>query len=129
MVTDEDLDRFVSDNRDFIERIMSSRREDLFRMPAAAAELTRIRGERFFRETAEALANSDVQRHFMMAGLEFLAGLSVLIQNSPLPEYVKKAANETEFNARQTACMNNKDCPAKKKKKKTAKAVSEECAE
>jgi hypothetical protein len=129
MVTDEDLDRFVRENREFIERMMSSRSEDLFRMPAAAAELTKIKSEKFFRETAEALANPEVQKHFMMAGLEFMAGLSALVKMSPLPDYVKEAASETESNVRQTACMNNKDCPVKNKKKKAAKAASEECAE
>ena len=115
MVTDEDLDRFVSDNRDFIERIMSSRREDIFRMPAAAAELTKIRGERFFRETAEALANSDVQRHFMASGFEILAGLTALVQASPTPDFIKDAVSDFDKNLRAAACRTNEDCLVKRK--------------
>ena len=129
MVTDEEMDRFVRENREIIERMMTDRGEDLRRMSVKAAELTRIRTEKFFSETFEAISDAEVQKHFMNAGLEFLAGISALMQIAPIPDYVKEAASETESNAKQAACKNNKDCPAKNKKSKPAKTASKERAE
>ena len=54
-----------------------------------------------------------VQRHFMSAGLEFLAGLTALADCIPSPEFMKGMATDFEKNLRQAACRMNQECPAR----------------
>ena len=139
MATDEEIERFVADNRELIERMMNIQKESFDRSAdmakeftqealdstARAAELARKQSEEFFKATYETIANPSVQKHFMEASLEFLAGLTALVEASPIPESMKTAAADLERNARQTACKSNPDCPMKAKKAKATKERAE----
>ena len=129
MATDEEIDRFVADNRDLIERMMeiqmeNARTASLFgrdlavQMSESAVEaacMVRERSEEFFRETLDTISDPVVQRHFMDASMEFLAGLTALVEAAPMPDFVRTAASDFKSNARSAACRANKDCPLRKK--------------
>lgn len=130
MVTDEEIDRFVADNRDLIERMMevqleNARTVSLFGRDLAvqmsesaveAASMARERTEEFLRETLDTIGDPVVQRHFIDAGMEFLAGLTALAEAAPMPDFVRTAASDFKSNVRSAACRANKDCPARAKK-------------
>ena len=130
MATDEEIDRFVADNRDLIERMMeiqmeNARTASLFGRDLAvqmresaveAACMVRERSEEFFRETLDTISDPVVQRHFMDASMEFLAGLTALVEAAPMPDFVRTAASDLRSNVRSAACRANKDCPLKAKK-------------
>jgi hypothetical protein len=111
MATDEEIERFVTDNREIIGRMMDSQRGN-----ARAAELSR-RSEEFFVSVYSMFADPEVQRHFMASGLEFIEGMKVLIGNAPVPGFVRTAATDFGRSARTMACRANKDCPAKAARK------------
>ncbi len=133
MATDEEIERFVTENRELVERLMASQKDkveaakeagrDVARFGAIstyyAAEYARKKSEEFFVATYKTIANPDVQRHFMASSLEFLAGLTALAESAPMPSYVKDVAQDFEKNMKSAACKANKDCPAKKKKVRT----------
>ena len=83
MVTDKDIDRFVSDNKELIERMMSIQKDN--------AELAKRKGEDLIATVFKAFLDPDVQRHFMASGFEILAGLTSLVQASPTPGFIKDA--------------------------------------
>ena len=139
MATDDEIDRFVADNRELIEKMMNLQREgfersaelakeftqEAFDSTVKAAELARKQSEEFFKATYETIGNPVVQKHFMEASLEFLAGLTAMIEAAPVPDYLKTAASDIEKNFKQTACKANEDCPAKAKKAKVPKERAE----
>jgi len=139
MATNEEIDRFVADNRELIERMMNLQKENFersaelakefaeeaFDTTVKAAELARKQSEDLFKATYATIASPVVQKHFMEASLEFLAGLTAMVEASPIPDCMKDAASDAERNFRQAACKANADCPAKAKKAKALK----ECAE
>ena len=143
MATDEEIDKFVAENRELIERMMLTQKDNLertteigreFTLTAiestfVAAELVRKKSEDFVRSTYESITNPVVQRHFMSAGLEFLAGLSTLVEAAPIPSVVKDTAHDFEKNLKTSACRANENCPAKTDKVKISPAVEEQSAE
>ena len=140
MATDEEIERFVADNRELIERMMNIQKESFDRSAdmakeftqealdstARAAELARKQSEEFFKATVDTIASPVVQKHFITASMEFLSGLSAMVGISPLPDYIKTAASDMEKNVKQAACKNNKDCPVKSQK---IEINSDKCAE
>ena len=140
MATDEEIDRFVAENREFIEKMLTVQKENFQKVSEInkemaqetmkntkeAAEFARMKSEEFFKATLDAITSPVVQKHFMNASIEFLAGLSAMVELAPVPDAVKTAASDMEKNVKQVACKANKDCPAKMQK---VKVNSEECAE
>jgi len=133
MATDEDIQRFVSENREMVERMMKVQKDSL-RMASGmgkeaiessrkAAEFARDRSEEFVRTTYGMISSPEVQRHFMTAGMEFLAGLTAMAGLAPVPGFMKDAASDFERNARAAACKANESCPMRVR----AKTVTEEC--
>ncbi len=129
MATEEEINKFVEENKELIERMMKIRSDfsstrqagkDLaisaVENTAAAAAAARSKSEEFFKDTVSTITDPVVQRHFMNASLEFLEGLSTLVAIAPIPDFVKDAASSIEKNARNTACKANKDCPNKAEK-------------
>ena len=107
MVTDKDIDRFVSGNKEIIERMMSIQKDN--------AEMAKRNGEVFIATVFRAFLDPDVQRHFMASGFEILAGLTALVQASPTPDFIKHAVSDFDKNLRVAACRTNEDCLVKRK--------------
>ncbi|AMK13411.1 hypothetical protein AUP07_0355 [methanogenic archaeon mixed culture ISO4-G1] len=142
MVTDEEISKFVGENRELIERIMKIQQESAREtarlakeMAEGAVDSTKVAAERaakkseeFFKATFETITNPVVQEHFLTAGLELIAGLSAMAEIAPIPDFMKEAAGDFEKEARKAACNANKDCPAKTKKVKV-KDPDSKCAE
>lgn len=143
MATDEEIDRFVAENRELIERMMRVQKDNLERTSEIgkeftvmamestflAAETVRKKSEEFVKSTYETITNPVVQKHFMTAGMEFLAGLSTLVETAPVPSMVKATAQDFEKNLKNAACKANEDCPAKAERLKVAQAPEEQSAE
>jgi hypothetical protein len=127
MATDEEVEKFVAENRELIERMMSVQKDNLektaevgkeFTMLAmestfVAAEIVRQKSEKFVKDTYNTITNPVVQKHFMTAGMEFLYGLSTIVETAPMPSKVREGAKDLERNLRSAACKSNEGCPAK----------------
>ena len=118
MVTDKDIDRFVTDNRELIERMMAAQREK-----------ARSKSEKVLDSTYAIITDPELQMHFITAGLEIIAGLSAIVQLSIMPERMKEAAMGFENSMRAAACKANENCPAKTGRVKITKPASKETAE
>ena len=122
MATDEEIDSFVAQNRELIERMMRIQKESFDEIEAAdesarsvkdAARLVREKSEEFFRNTYITITSPEVQKHFMTASMEFLAGLNAIADAAPLPDYVKEGMDNVRKAGRQASCRVNTDCPNK----------------
>ena len=143
MATDEEIDRFVTDNKELIDRIMAIQREGVelakilgkdtvkagMESTSIAAKAVRKKGGKYFTATYEILTDSEIQKHFITSGLEFVAGFIALTEASPLPDCVKDAVTGFEKNMRAAACRANRNCPAKAKKIDIAATAAEKTAE
>ncbi|MBO7352193.1 MAG: hypothetical protein J6U12_04690 [Candidatus Methanomethylophilaceae archaeon] len=121
MVTDKDVDRFVADNWELIERIMVAQKGD--------AERARCKGQKLFDTAYTIVTDPELQKHLITAGIEFIAGLSTIIQSSLMSDRMKEAASGFEKSMKAAACRANEDCPAKAKRVKIVKPVPKEAAE
>ena len=117
MVTEKDIDRFVSDNKELIERMMSIQKDN--------AELAKKKGEEFIATVFRAFRDPDVQRHFMASGFEILAGITAFVHASPTPDFIKDAVSDFDKNMRAAACRTNEDCLVKTRKIKIAEPAEE----
>lgn len=121
MATDEEIDSFVAQNRELIERMMRIQKESFdgieedesVRGVRDAARLVREKSEEFFRNTYVTITSPEVQKHFMTASMEFLAGLNAIADAAPLPDYVKEGMDNVRKAGRQASCRVNTDCPNK----------------
>jgi hypothetical protein len=143
MATDEEIEQFVNENRELVERMMKAHREsfetlsdmnrqateEAFETTYRAAEMARQRSEEFFKATVGTIASPVVQRHFMNASLEFLAGLTAIAETAPFPDFVRDAADDIQKTARQTACRRNEDCPFKNPPEVEVEAAPDEQSE
>lgn len=132
MPTDEEFQEFIRQNKELIEKMMEAQKEspipsrevrmeiaeDARENTIAAAKLAKDKTEDFVSTTYHMLTDAEVQKHFMTMGMEFIAGLSAMVDKAPIPDKIKNAASDLEKNAKTAACKNNKDCPAKKKAQK-----------
>ena len=123
MTADEDIERFVKENRELVERMMRVRRDniqtaselgkDAIISSRKAAEFVRTRSEDLARAAYGMVSDPTVQGHFIRAGMEFMAGLTALAKVAPVPDFMKGAAADLQKNARSVACRFNEDCPAR----------------
>ena len=127
MVTDEEIDRFVSDNWENVQRFMRGQRDNIqsfsefnkdmayktFKITESAAKLTKMKGKKLFAETLGTVTDPDIQKYLVSAGVEFITAMEAFVEASPIPDYVKSAVNDTKRNVRKAACRCNKDCPMK----------------
>jgi len=138
MATDEEINRFVSENRELVERIMESQRESIdfaadmgrdaistaFKSTFIMADYMRQRTELFIDTVLSTITDPEIQNHFMNAGMEVMTGLTSIVQKAPLPSDMREAAIDLNKNMRMAACRANKDCPVKAERK--AKEIIEE---
>ena len=83
---DMDLEDFVKKNKDEIERILKEQ-DDTFKVKF---DVKKDKAEDAVKTVLSLFLNSDVQKHFVKAGIEFLSGVEVLIRNAPLPDEMKE---------------------------------------
>ena len=126
--SEEEFQSFIKQNRDLIERMMSLQKEAAINTAAAGREIThdvidtavdsmdkaKEKTEEFVKTTYNRFTDPEVQKHFMTRGMEFMAGMSSLMQKAPMPDFVKDAAGGVESNWKQSACKNNDECAAKR---------------
>lgn len=131
MATEEEIQKFVSENRALIESMMRLQREGVVEATSAARDVTKeavtfahdsadaakARAEEFGKAAYSMFMDPEVQRHFMTMGMEFMLGLSAMMQRAPIPDFVKDTAGSTEKTFRTTACRTNEDCGARKVQK------------
>lgn len=141
MATDEEIAKFVNENKELVEKMMSMQKDNLQRtaelgkeMTIAAVEATvlvaeyaRHKSEEFIKASFEMLTSPEVQKHFITAGMEVIAGLSMMATLAPVPSIMKGAVTDIEKNIKQTACRNNEDCPVKTHKTELKLEAAEEC--
>ena len=128
--SEEEIARYVSENRDLIEMMMDRaerRREDDYErlrerldgdVLRARDRMDRDvhRAEDTFREALEAFADPEVQRHFVTMGMNFFMGMSALMQRMPGPDCLKSTASDFESGWRKAACVSNRDCEARRRR-------------
>ena len=127
MATNEEIDRFVSENREMIERMMAIQEEGIrttaelgrqlteeaIKVSVMMADIMMKKTEEFVKATFEMLTSPEVQKHFMTAGMETLAGVSAMAELAPMPGFVKTGVLDTERAVRQAACIANPACSAR----------------
>ncbi len=130
MATEEEIQRFVSQNKELIESIMRLQKEgaveaasmtrqaakEVVSFAEDSADSARVHAEEFAKSAYAMFMDPEVQRHFMTMGLEFFLGVSAMMQRAPIPDFVKETAGSTEKTFRSAACRTNEDCGARKQK-------------
>lgn len=129
--SDEEFQSFIKQNRDLIERMMSLQKRAAVETLSAGREITheavgaaadtaeraREKTVEFVKTTYSMFTDPEVQKHFMTMGMEFMAGMSAMMQKAPMPDFVKDAAGGVEQNWKQSACKNNDECARKRSSK------------
>lgn len=90
--TDPELESFVKENREMLERMMRQEKEmasRFYQSGASRAEELKSRAEEKTIELIAAVTDPEIHRHFMMAGFEFLMGVNAMMKAMPMPEVVK----------------------------------------
>lgn len=131
MATEQEIHEFVSRNKELIESMMMLQKEGFTEAASVArgtaktaaeiaqesAEATKAHAEEFMKSAYSMFMDPEVQRHFVTMGMEFMMGLSAMMQRAPVPDFVKESAGTTEKTVKATACRANEECGAKKVQK------------
>ncbi len=131
MATEQELHEFVSKNKELIESIMELQKEGFTEAAAVArgtaktavsaaqdsAEMAKAHTGEFIKSAYSMFTDPEVQRHFIAMGMEFMMGVSAMMQRAPIPDFVKDSAEATQKEFRATACRSNESCGAKKVQK------------
>ncbi|MBR4684989.1 MAG: hypothetical protein IKP04_00460 [Candidatus Methanomethylophilaceae archaeon] len=127
MTTNDDLERFVAQNKELVESMMKVPKDTIKAAAMASYEGVRMtnefakaKGQEAFDKIHSTLVSPDIQKHFIAAGLEFMEGMKALLQHAPVPGFAKEAAEDMEKSTRQVICACNPNCPMKKTSKKKA---------
>lgn len=129
--SEEEFQKFISENRELIESLMALQKDGIVSVASAgrdaahavagsiehANDSAKAKGEEMFKATYSMFMDPEVQRHFMAMGMEFMMGLSAMMQRAPVPEFVRDAAESTEQTWKKSACSANDQCGAKKVQK------------
>ncbi len=131
MATEQELHEFVSKNKELIESIMELQKEGFTEAAAVArgtaktavgaahdsAEVAKAHTEDFIKSAYGMFTDPEVQRHFITMGMEFMMGVSAMMQKAPIPDFVKDSAEATQREIKATACRSNESCGAKRVQK------------
>ena len=111
---DPELEKFLKENKEMLERLFSEEKEmmeKLFKEGKSSFKETFDKecekAEDFAKEKKEkakekaeqvfnAFTDPDVQKHFLVMGMEFMMGMNALIRAMPFPDFVKEAAGKAE---------------------------------
>ena len=125
--TEEEFQDFVAKNRDLIEKIMVLQKEGVIEVASAGRDAAheaahvvddaKARAEEFAKATYSMFMDPEVQRHFMTMGMEFMMGLSAMMQRAPIPDSIRDAAMSTEQTWKKSACAANDQCGASRAQK------------
>jgi len=99
---DPELERFFRENKDMVERLLKEEKEIFSKMlkekKAKYEDFAKQSDKK--KETAQqmmgAFMDPEVQKHFMKMGMEFMMGMSALVQASPIPDMFKDMAGKAE---------------------------------
>jgi len=100
--TDPEVERFFRENKEMVEKLLREEKEIFSRMlkEKKAKYDNSTKQKEKAKETAQqmmgAFMEPEVQRHFMMMGMEFMMGMSALVQASPIPDMFKEMAGKAE---------------------------------
>ncbi|MDR2866775.1 MAG: hypothetical protein LBV13_05190 [Methanomassiliicoccaceae archaeon] len=113
MSTDEILEFLVRTQRDKIEKILKAQKDSVKEKMGPQKEKI----EDALKAGTSLFFNPEIQRHFVKAGMEFLAGMEELIRNIPMPDFMKetmhKASESKDIIVKDIA--NEKDAEKKQK--------------
>ena len=90
--TDSELESFVRENREMLERLLRQEKEmadRFYQSGASRAEELKSRAEEKTIEFIAAVTDPEIHRHFMMAGFEFLMGVNAMMKAMPMPEVIR----------------------------------------
>jgi hypothetical protein len=111
---DPELEKFLKENKEMLERLFSEEKEmmekffkegkssfkETFNKECGKAEDFAKEKKDKAKEKAEDVFNAftdpEVQKHFMVMGMEFMMGMSALIKAMPFPDFMKDAAGKAE---------------------------------
>ncbi len=142
-MSDDDFKKFVSENKDRLIHYMKTEgiemagmalnkvREDVGKVAEKVGEAEEQIREKAdthtesvksnAKEFVEAFTSSEVQRHLIRSGMEFMMALSSILDAIPKPEVVSKACDKVDdikSNISREHCAKNEDCPRKDSVKK-----------
>jgi len=125
---DPELDRFFHENKEMIEELLKEEREmfkTVFKAEKEKMESMVEEKKAKAKETSQQMmgmfADPEVQKHFMTMGMEFLLGMSALIQASPLPDAFKDVVNKTEETGKASSERSRKSGTGTKTESKVSK--------
>jgi hypothetical protein len=88
------------------------------------------KAEDAFKSVISLFFNPDIQKHFVKAGMEILAGVEEAIRNMPFPDFVKetmdKASDTKDEIVKDVMCESNPNCKVKQTKNKKMKKIDVE---
>ena len=122
MCNDEiDIEEFVKKNKEIIEKILKEQKGSFKEKVEPQVE----KAENTVKEVLGLFFNPEIQKHFVKAGMEFLAGVEEFLKKAPMPdnmkETVEKACDAKDAFVKDIVCEMNDDCKAKTKDKKMKK--------
>ena len=124
-IKDEELRRFVSENKERILDILAESlpsEEDVDKAftyaEKAESKVSKVKdkAEDVAKDAYRAFMAPEVYRHFIRMGMEFFMGLNALAERMPMPDKVKRLKDdlsEAESGAKKEMCRVNTDCPRK----------------
>lgn len=103
---DKEFQEFVKKNSDLIRKMMEIQKgatvgtlsvgrdilQNAIDMAENSKNIAKKKTEDFVHTTYNMLTDPDVQKHFMSMGMEFAMGMSAIIQNAYIPNFIKNAA-------------------------------------
>lgn len=117
--TDPELEKFVRENRDMIEKFLKAEGESFkerYYAEKSRAETAMNDQKEKVRELIGVFTDPEVQRHFMMAGFELFMGINAIMKAAPVPDAFKDIVDKTEearVSAMENVCKANSECPKK----------------
>ncbi len=141
-ITDDEFKKFMSENKDRVIQYMKTQgieladmavrkvRQDVGKVTEKVSEAEDNIKEKVdvhtetakssAKEFVDALMSTEVQRHLIRSGMEFMMALGSIFDAIPKPEVVSKACDKAadfKSNISKEHCANNQDCPRKEVKK------------
>jgi vacuolar-type H+-ATPase subunit E/Vma4 len=113
----EELERMIKEQREMIEKLIEAQKASF----KETTEPKKERAEDAMKAILSIIANKDIQKHFVKAGMEFLSGIEEIIKAVPFPDSVKekmdKASEAKDEFVRGVVCELNPVCKQKTGKK------------
>ena len=113
-----DIEEFVKQNKEKIEKILKEQKGSF----KEKAEPQMKKAEDVVTGVISLFLDPEIQKHFVKAGMEMLAGVEELLKKAPMPDKVKetfeKASGAKETFVKDVMCEVNPDCKVKNKKMK-----------